>query len=131
MTHHDPISDLLTRIRNGKDANHRFVDVSLSKMNKAIIEVLKDRGYVDQYLINDKKGIVRVFIRVSKRSRKPVIQGLKRASKPGLRRYVKSHEIPKVYSGLGVAIVSTSHGVIDGEKAREMRLGGELLCLIW
>ena len=127
----DTIADMLTRIRNAKDAKHKYVDVKCSSLNKEIIDVLKEKGYITKYLVNQKKYKIRVFIRYMIRSNESVIKGLKRFSKPGLRKYIGYKEIPYVFSGLGIAILSTPSGVIDGEKARSLKVGGELLCLVW
>lgn len=127
----DTVADLLTRIRNAKDAKHKYVDVRLSKMNRAIVSVLKHNGFVSHFILNEKKYAIRIFLKYEKKSRKGVIHGLKRISRPGIRRYVGYRDIPNVLSGLGLAILSTPLGVIDGEKAKEMKVGGELLCLIW
>lgn len=127
----DTVADLLTRIRNGKSAQHKYVDVCSSKLNQAIIDVLKRKGYVVHYLVNEKKRQIRVFLKYIKNSRESVIHGLKRVSRPGMRSYVGYQNIPRVFSGLGIAILSTPSGVIDGEKARELKTGGELLCLVW
>ncbi len=129
--HSDPIADLLTRIRNALTAKHRYVDVNLSKMNVAIIEVLKEKKYVNDFLKSDEKRLIRVFLRYDLATREPKIRGLKRASKPSLRRYVKHNEIPRVLSGLGTAILSTPKGVVDGKSAKNMKAGGELLCTVW
>ncbi|NGX50399.1 MAG: 30S ribosomal protein S8 [Chlamydiae bacterium] len=131
MTISDTVADLLTRIRNGKDASHKYVDVNFSKLNQAIIDVLKDKGYIISYLVNEKKRQIRVFLKYIKSSRESVLHGLKRVSKPGVRSYVGYQDIPHVFSGLGIAILSTPSGVIDGERARELKTGGELLCLVW
>lgn len=127
----DTVADLLTRIRNGKSAQHKYVDVCSSKLNQAIIDVLKRKGYVVHYLVNEKKRQIRVFLKYIKNSRESVIHGLKRVSRPGMRNYVGYQNIPRVFSGLGIAILSTPSGVLDGEKARELKTGGELLCLVW
>ena len=127
----DTIADMLTRIRNAKDAKHKYVDVKCSSLNKKIIDVLKEKGYITKYLVNEKKYKIRVFIRYLIRSNESVIKGLKRFSKPGLRKYIGYKEIPYVFSGLGIAILSTPSVVIDGEKARSLKVGGELLCLVW
>ena len=131
MTLSDTVADLLTRIRNAKSAQHKYVDVQLSKMNQAIIDVLKTKGYVLSSIASEKKRAIRVFLKYDKMRRQPVIQGLKRISKPGMRRYVSYRDIPKVLSGLGIAILSTPSGILDGEAAREIKMGGELLCLVW
>ncbi|MCB1072055.1 MAG: 30S ribosomal protein S8 [Chlamydiales bacterium] len=131
MATSDTVADLLTRIRNAKDAKHKYVDVKLSKLNQSIIDVLKEKGYVISFLVNEKKRQIRIFLKYIKNSRDNVIHGLKRVSKPGLRSYVGYQDIPRVFSGLGIAILSTPAGVIEGEKARELKTGGELLCLVW
>ncbi|MEM8727442.1 MAG: 30S ribosomal protein S8 [Chlamydiota bacterium] len=131
MATSDTVAELLTRIRNAKDAKHKYVDVRLSKLSQSIIDVLKEKGYVRNFLVNEKKWQIRVFLRYIKNSRESIIHGLKRVSKPGLRSYIGYQDIPRVFSGLGIAILSTSAGVIEGEKARESKTGGELLCLIW
>ena len=113
------------------DDEHKYVDVCSSKLNQAIIDVLKRKGYVVHYLVNEKKRQIRVFLKYIKNSRESVIHGLKRVSRPGMRSYVGYQNIPRVFSGLGIAILSTPSGVIDGEKARELKTGGELLCLVW
>jgi small subunit ribosomal protein S8 len=130
MTLHDPISDLLTRIRNGKLARHRFVDLNLSRTMLSIVKVLKEQGMVESFLVNDEQRKMRVFLKYSDK-RESVIHGLKRVSSPGLRRYVGYKRIPKVLSGMGIAILSTPKGIIDGETARKLQVGGELLCLVW
>ena len=130
MSFSDPIADLLLRMRNAKDARHRYVDVPFSKVKSNIINVLKDQGFVDNFLVDEEKGQMRIFLKYAN-GREPVIQGLKRMSSPGLRRYVGYKRIPRVLNGLGIAIVSTPEGVIDGETARQKKIGGELLCLVW
>lgn len=127
----DRVADLLTRIRNAKNAKHKYVDVSFSKLNHSIIEVMKENGYVTSYLVNEARHQIRVFLRYQQGALKSVIHGLKRISKPSVRYYVGYKEIPKVSSGLGIAILSTPAGILEGEKAREMKKGGELLCLVW
>jgi small subunit ribosomal protein S8 len=127
---HDPISDLLTRIRNARQARHRYVDFQVSKMQVNVIRVLQEQGFVEQFLVDDESGKGRIILKYAQ-GREPVIQGLKRISSPGLRRYVSARKIPRVLSGLGIAIVSTSKGIMDGESARKQKLGGELLCLVW
>lgn len=127
----DTVADLLTRIRNAKDAKHKYVDVNFSKLNKNIIDVMKDKGYLSNYLVNEKNYQIRIFLKYMKNTRDCVIHGLKRVSKPSLRSYVGYQDIPRVFSGLGIAILSTPSGVLEGEKAREIKAGGELLCLVW
>ncbi|PCI78397.1 30S ribosomal protein S8 [Candidatus Aerophobetes bacterium] len=127
----DTVADLITRIRNAKDAKHKYVDVSNSKLNREIIEALKKKGYVQNYLVNGAKRQVRIFLKYDFRKRQSIIHGIKRVSKPGLRKYVGVREIPMVFSGLGSAILSTPKGVLDCKTAREERVGGELLFVVW
>lgn len=130
MSINDPISDLLTRIRNAKTAKHRYVDVPKSKQLLSVLNILCEKGFVEKILVNDEKKLVRAYLRYS-HGRQSVISTLNRVSSPGRRVYVGYDKIPTVLSGLGVAIVSTSKGVIDGEKAKAMKVGGELLCVVW
>ena len=130
MSSRDPVSDLLTRIRNAKSAKHRYVDVVSSRLVKDVVEVLKETGFIANYLLSDDKRRVRVFLKYSK-NREPVIQGLKRLSKPGLRKYVGYKNIPTVLGGLGIAILSTPCGVVSGNVAKKNKAGGELLCCVW
>ena len=128
----DPIADMLTRIRNGLQARHATVEMPASKIKSAIAEVLKDEGYIKGYSVVG-EGISRA-LKVELRyvnKNEPVLSGLKRISKPGLRVYTPATEIPRVFGGLGVAIVSTSRGVMSGASARKMRVGGEVLCHVW
>jgi small subunit ribosomal protein S8 len=128
----DPLADLLTRLRNASRARLRFIDVSHSKMKEAVVKILKEKGFVAHYLYKEekKKATMRIFLKYASQ-RDPVIRGLKRISKPSLRKYVSCGQIPRVYGGLGIAILSTSRGVIEGDSARQQKLGGELLCLAW
>jgi len=129
----DPIADFLTRIRNATKAEHRYVDVSWSKVKQNIADILKNQGFVENYLVQrdeNQRGTMRVFLKYAD-GRQPVIQGLKRISKPGLRRYVGHDDIPRFYGGMGLSIISTSQGVMAGIEARKRKIGGELLCLIW
>jgi len=133
MAVNDPIADFLTRIRNATKAQHRFVDVDWSKIKEHLAEILKNQGFIENYLVkhvDDCRGTIRMFLKYSE-SRDPVIQGLKRVSTPGLRRYVGHQEIPRFYGNMGVSIVSTSQGVMAGQEARKRGIGGELLCLVW
>jgi len=131
MAVNDPVADFLTRIRNSTQALHRYTDVTWSKMNQNLAEILKNQGYIENYLVKQDKGrgTMRIFLKYE--GRQPVIQGLKRASKPGLRRYVGHTDIPHFYGGLGLSILSTSQGVISGNEASKRKIGGELLCLVW
>lgn len=130
MPFNDPIAEFLTRIRNATRARHRYVDIQTSKMKLQMIEILKKQGFVENFMVNDKKKLMRIFLKYTK-ERKSLLQGLKRESSPGLRRYIAHYQIPRVMNGLGIAIVSTSKGVLEGEKARQEKVGGELLCTIW
>ena len=128
MAFNDPIAELLTKIRNAKDARHRFVDVWRSNKKLAIVKILKEEGYVQDFKEGEEK--VRVFLKYTK-NREPVLHGLKRVSSPGLRKYVSVDKIPTVLGGMGITILSTSKGILEGNKAKEMKVGGELLCYIW
>ena len=128
----DPIADMLTRIRNASSAKHETVDIPASNMKKQIAQILVDEGYIKSYNVVDdgKQGIIKVFLKYGPNKTK-VIQGMKRVSKPGLRIYVGSDEIPKVMRGLGVAIVSTSKGVMTDKAASKENVGGEVLAFVW
>lgn len=128
----DPIADLLTRLRNASQARHRYIDIDYSKMKEAVVKILKERGFVAHYLVKEekKRGTMRVFLKYTAQ-REPVIRGLKRVSKPSLRRYVSCAQIPRVLGGLGISIISTSRGVLSGDTAKEQKIGGELLCVAW
>lgn len=128
----DTIADLLTRIRNAQAAKHDTVEVPASNMKKAICQILVDEGYVRHYSVKEdgKQGIITISLKYAE-GRTPVIKGLKRVSKPGLRIYSGADELPKVMKGLGVAIVSTSKGVMTDRAARQQNVGGEVLAFIW
>jgi small subunit ribosomal protein S8 len=128
----DPIADLLTRIRNASTANHPVTRVPASKMKQRLLAILKQEGFITDYSHNEKgpQGTLEVVLKYMP-SRKGVITGIRRMSKPGCRQYCKSTDIPKVLNGLGVAIVSTSHGLMTGHKARKAGVGGELVCAVW
>lgn len=128
----DPIADMLTRIRNANSAKHDTVDIPASNMKKAIAQILVDEGYIKNYkLIEDgKQGVIRVTLKYGE-SKSQVITGLRRVSKPGLRIYSNVEEMPKVMKGLGVAIVSTSKGIMTDREARKQNVGGEVLAFIW
>ncbi len=129
----DPIADFLTRIRNATKAEHRYVDVSWSKVKQNIADILKNQGFVENYLVQrdeNQRGTMRVFLKYAN-GRQPVIQGIKRVSKPGLRKYVGHDDIPRFYGDMGLSIISTSQGVVTGNEARKRKIGGELLCLVW
>ena len=128
----DVIADMLTRIRNANSAKHESVDVPASNMKKAIADILKEEGYIASYQIveDGKQGIIRITLKYG-RGKQRVIQGLRRVSKPGLRIYSNCEDMPKVMNGLGIAIVSTSKGVMTDKKARELNVGGEVLAFVW
>ena len=131
--HSDPISDFLTRIRNAVKASHRVVEIPSSKLKQEMTKVLKEKGYILDYKFeNDTvQGTIKIALKYDKISRVPAIQGLKRVSKPGLRNYTKVDTMPRVLNGLGIAIVSTSHGVMTDKEARVQKVGGEVLCHIF
>ncbi len=128
----DPIADLLTRIRNANTSKHESVDVPASNVKKAIVEILNDEGYIKSYqLIEDgKQGVIRISLKYGPKNEK-VISGLKRVSKPGLRIHAGADELPRVLKGLGIAVISTSKGIMTDKKAREEHIGGEVLAFIW
>jgi small subunit ribosomal protein S8 len=128
----DPIADMLTRIRNGNNAKHDSVDVPASNIKKQLAQILLDEGFVKGYDVIDdgKQGIIRVDLKYGPHNQK-VISGIKRISKPGLRVYVKSDEVPRVLGGLGIAILSTSHGIMTDKNARKEGIGGEVICYVW
>jgi small subunit ribosomal protein S8 len=133
MAVNDPVADFLTRIRNAIKAQHRYVDVDWSKMKQSLAEILKSQGFIENYLVkvdDGQRGTIRMFLKYAS-GRRPVIQGLKRISKPGLRKYVGHQDIPRFYGNMGLSIVSTSQGVMPGKEAKERGIGGELLCLVW
>lgn len=128
----DPIADMLTRIRNGVMVKHDAVLVPASKIKLALAKILKEEGFISDYQVlrGKPQRMIKVILRYSDK-REPLISGLKRVSKPGLRVYVQAGEIPRVYGGLGVAVVSTSKGIMIGQQAWKQKLGGELLCYVW
>lgn len=132
MVINDPIADMLTRIRNANTVKHQSVDIPLSNIKKAMADILSEEGYIKSYEIIDdgKQGIIRITLKYTANKGK-VITGLKRISKPGLRVYAKRDEVPKVLGGLGIAILSTSNGIMTDKKARNEGLGGEVLCYVW
>ena len=132
MVMNDPIADMLTRIRNAGSARHETVDVPNSKMKKAIAEILLEEGYIKSFqLIDDgTQGIIRVTLKYLPGKEK-AIQGLRRVSKPGLRVYAGAEELPQVLRGLGIAIISTSKGIMTDKKARAQHVGGEVLAFVW
>ena len=128
----DPIADFLTRIRNANSVNHEKVEIPASKMKRTLSQILKDEGMIRdfEYIDDGLSGIIRVHLKYGPNKQK-VITGLKRISRPGLRVYAKKDEIPRILGGLGIAIISTSRGVMTDKQARKQGLGGEVLCYVW
>ena len=128
----DPIADMLTRIRNANSVYHTKVEIPASKIKRAVAEILKDEGFVKDYDVveDDKQGVIRVSLKYGP-NREKVITGLKRISKPGLRVYANKEQLPRVLGGLGIAIISTSKGIMTDKKARKEGLGGEVLAYVW
>lgn len=128
----DPIADMLTRIRNGNHAKHETVDIPASNIKKQLAKILVEEGYIKGFdVIDDKKqGIIRVELKYTE-NKDRVITGIKRISKPGLRVYVKKEEIPRVLGGLGIALISTSKGIVTDRNARKQGVGGEVICYVW
>jgi small subunit ribosomal protein S8 len=132
MCANDPLADFLTRIRNASRAGHRYVDVDFSALNQNVAQVLQDQKFIEHFITKEEagKGTMRLFLRYTP-SRRPLISGIERRSTPGRRRYIGVDHIPRVRSGLGLAILSTSQGVISGHEALKRKIGGELLCYVW
>ncbi|MBX6352449.1 MAG: 30S ribosomal protein S8 [Thermoflavifilum sp.] len=132
MTMTDPIADMLTRIRNANAVGHEKVDIPGSNIKRAIAEILKREGFIRdaEFIPDDKQGVIRIFLKYG-RNQERVITGLKRISKPGLRVYVTKDNIPRVLGGLGIAILSTSKGIVTDKEARKLGVGGEVLCYVW
>ena len=128
----DPIADFLTRIRNANQAKHEVLEVPASNIKKGIAEILKREGFVKnvEYIEDDKQGVIRVFLKYGQNGEK-VITGLKRISTPGLRVYKKREDLPKVLNGLGIAIISTSEGLLTDKEARQKNVGGEVIAYVW
>lgn len=128
----DPIADMLTRIRNGNMAKHESVTVPASKMKKEIARIMLDEGFIKSFDVMDdgKQGIIKIDLKYTNNEER-IISGLKRISKPGLKVYAKAQELPKVLGGLGIAIVSTSRGILTDREARKLGVGGEVICYIW
>lgn len=131
--HTDPIADYLTRIRNAMQARKRIVDIPSSKIKVGITKVLLDMGYIAAYkeVEDDKQGILKIALKYDPVTKQPAISFIQRVSTPGLRRYVKSTEIPRVLNGLGIAIMTTSKGIMTGQKAKAENVGGEILCYLY
>ena len=132
MTMTDPIADMLTRIRNANTAGHETVEIPASKMKKSIAQILKDEGFITDFeVIEDgKQGIIKVTMKYAA-GKERVISGIKKISKPGLKVYAKAEDVPRVLGGLGIAILSTSKGVISDKEARKLNIGGEVICYVW
>lgn len=128
----DPIADMLTRIRNANMVGHEKVEIPGSNMKRAIVDILKNEGFIRdaEFIPDNKQGIIRVFLKYGSNNER-VITGLKRISKPGLRVYAKHQEIPRVLGGLGIAILSTSKGIMTDKEARRAQVGGEVICYVW
>jgi small subunit ribosomal protein S8 len=132
----DPVADYLTRIRNAQMAGHRVVEIPASNLKKRMTEILYDQGFIYRYKFAEKGGkgnqdLIQIALKYDQSSRKPVIRSLVRVSKPGLRKYVKKEDLPRVINGLGIAIVSTSKGVMTSRQAMDENVGGEVLCFIY
>lgn len=132
MVMSDPIADMLTRIRNANLVRHETVELPASNVKKQIAEILKREGFIRdaEYVEDNKQGLIRIFLKYGPNNER-VITGLKRISKPGLRVYTKSNEVPRVLGGLGIAIISTSKGIVTDKEARQTKSGGEVLCYVW
>lgn len=128
----DPIADFLTRIRNANMAKHASVEIPASNIKKSLAEILKQEGFIKDYEVTEdgKQGVIKVFLKYGPNGER-VISGLKRISKPGLRNYVSADNLPKVLNGLGIAIVSTSAGILTDKEAREKHIGGEVIAYVW
>ncbi len=128
----DPIADMLTRIRNANQVRHESLEVPASKLKREIADILKREGFIRdaEYIEDGKQGVLRIFLKYGPNNER-VITGLKRISKPGLRVYAKASEVPKVLGGLGIAIISTSKGIMTDKEARQAKAGGEVICYVW
>lgn len=128
----DPVADFLTRIRNANSVFHDKVEIPSSKIKKTMAGILKEEGFIKdyEYVEDGKQGVLRLYLKYGANKQK-VITGIKRISKPGLRVYVKKDEVPRVLGGLGIAVISTSHGIMTDKEARKRQLGGEVLCYVW
>jgi len=129
----DPIADYLTRIRNASAAKHRVVEIPASNLKKEITKILFDQGYILSYKFEDNavQGTIKIALKYDKITKEPVIKEIQRISKPGLRKYASSTELPRILNGLGIAIISTSHGVMTGKQAKKDNVGGEVLCYVY
>lgn len=129
----DPISDYLTRVRNATSAGHRVVEIPASKVKKEITKILFDQGYILSYKFDDSsvQGSIKIALKYDRQTKESVIKNIERISKPGLRKYSSASEMPRVLNGLGIAIVSTSHGVMTNKQAKRENVGGEVLCYVY
>jgi len=127
----DPIADMLTRIRNANQMRHKSVEVPASRIKQSIAEILKAEGYISEVEVAKDENVLKLSLKYDKETSQRVITGIKRISKPGLRIYAKADEMPRVLSGLGIAIISTSQGIITDKKARQLAIGGEVLAYVW
>ncbi len=129
----DPISDYLTRVRNAISANHRVVEIPASNLKKEITKVMREKGYIRGYKFVDEgpQGTIKIALKYDLTSKRPAIEKLQRISKPGLRKYVKADALPRVLNGLGIAILSTSQGVMTNKEAKNLNIGGEVLCYVY
>jgi small subunit ribosomal protein S8 len=129
----DPIADFLTRIRNAVRANHRVVEIPASNLKKEMTKILFDQGYILSYKFDDStsQGIIKIALKYTKDNKESVIKKIQRISKPGLRKYASSSELPRILNGLGIAIVSTSHGVMTAKQAQRENVGGEVICYVY
>ncbi len=130
----DPIADYLTRVRNAVSAKHKVVEIPASNMKKEITKILFDQGYILSYKFDDAstpQGIIKIALKYDKETKEPVLKDLQRISKPGLRKYASSTKLPRILNGLGVAIVSTSKGLMTGKQAKQLNVGGELICYVY
>ena len=130
----DPIADYLTRIRNAVRANHKVVEIPASNLKKEITKILFDQGYILSYKFDDSstvQGVIKIALKYDKETKEPVIRDIQRISKPGLRKYAGSADLPRILNGLGIAIVSTSQGLMTGKKAKQLNVGGEVICYVY
>ena len=129
----DPIADYLTRIRNANNARHRIVEIPAAKLKKEITKILFDQGFILSYKFEEGtvQGTIKIALKYDKVTKEPIIRHIERASRPGLRKYAGADNLPRVLNGLGIAIISTSQGVMTGKKARELNIGGEVICYVY
>jgi len=129
----DPIADFLTRIRNAASANHKVVEIPASKLKKEITKILFEQGYILRYKFDDSsvQGTIKIALKYDKDTKESVIRDIQRISKPGLRKYAGSADLPRILNGLGIAIVSTSKGLMTGKKAKQLNVGGEVICYVY